>query len=539
LVWLQILLAACALAGCATMGGPTVVAVVNGEPLTETDMMSSIRRSHMAEAKQAPPELSVQRLVQQAVDDRLMTQEARRVGIFERADIQEAVRLYLVRESVIRLYRDEVEKKVVVPEKDVKEAFMAGFDEVGLIVLRLADEASANQAAKRLHEGEDPAAVAKDLGLSEPREQLMRRVMVAPELRPLCDMLPGSVLGPVVNAEGRLTVAKLTQRRPVREEDLDKFRKGIEKPMRKEREKERGDAYLAELRAKYPPEVDQAVLGSLSVKIEDLDAVASDQRVVVKAGGKSLTVAQLAAQIKQAAQMRFGAADIEQVKGNIVSAWVDERVIDAEALSRHYELSDAGLAADLAAYQRALALKVYVGQVVSGQAKTDEAAVRAYYQAHLLDYLKPRNLKLRQLTLASQPEAAAASETLKGGADFSWLARQKSHDDEAEKGGQRGWVAEKALSPAAQEALKDLKAGEVTGPVPYGDKWQVFLLESREADEPLPFEEVRTQVQTDYWRAETERVRSEVAARLREGASIEISAKGVASLKERCFPSNK
>mgnify|MGYP001304087308 CR=1 FL=1 len=127
---------------------------------------------------------------------------------------------------------------------------------------------------------------------------------------------------------------------------------------------------------------------------------------------------------------------------------------------------------------------------------------------------------------------------LKAGADFAWLARTRSTDDLAEKSGQLGWVSEDRLSPTVAEAVEGLKVGGLTGVVAVGKTFTILKVEEREEPQPIPLDQVRREVQADLYRAELEKSRVAVAAKLREGSQIQVSPDALVRLKERCFPAD-
>ncbi len=523
-------------AGCASLGGPRAVAVVNGEAVTDQEVQRSLGRIHSAESAAKPPAVDLTAFVQRSVDDKLMLQEARRMGLFERPEVQQGVQAYLVREAIGRLYEEEIERKVEVAEAEVREKFFKEYDEIGVISLSFQESGQAEEAARKLRQGVSPAAVAEGAGLEPPRETFLRRAMAGGEFLALFDLKPGEVADPV-SRQKRFIVCQVTSHRPALEEEFAQFRTAIAGPIRKLREKERSDAYVAELAAKCPPEVDEALLAGMPATPEELNGLRGDERVVARVGEATLSVGQVAAGIIQASKLPMGLS-VEQARANIVNSWTDERLVDAEALSRHYEQRDPALAAELAAYRHELVLRLYTGQVIASQVKLDEAALKAYYEAHLQDYLKPERLKLRQASFETPEKAAEALEALRKGADFGWLARAESVDEAAQKGGQMGWVEVGKVHEQAQAALGKMEAGQVSEAFHVGKRYEILKLEAREPREPWPLEEVKRQVRADLFRTELERVRAEVAAKLREGARIEIDEGAMANLKQRFFPAD-
>ena len=148
-----------------------------------------------------------------------------------------------------------------------------------------------------------------------------------------------------------------------------------------------------------------------------------------------------------------------------------------------------------------------------------EEELRAYYEEHAADYQAPEQRRARHILIRVAPDASeeevakararaeALLEELRGGADFAELARKHSQDPgSARQGGDLGFFGPGVMDPAFEQAVFALKApGEVAGPVrtPFGFHL-VQLVEVRPG-ETRPFEAVREEI--------ARRLRREKAAR--------------------------
>jgi peptidyl-prolyl cis-trans isomerase C len=106
------------------------------------------------------------------------------------------------------------------------------------------------------------------------------------------------------------------------------------------------------------------------------------------------------------------------------------------------------------------------------------AEVRRYYQANPREFEKPEQVRVRQIVVATEAEAQKVTETLRAGADFAAVAKQKSTAPEAGKGGDLGYFARGDM-PAEFNVVFGLPKGGTSGIVksPYG--YHIFKLEDK------------------------------------------------------------
>ena len=106
--------------GCASLlQKENILAVVDGEPITEGDLKYSLSISHRKEDLSSAGTLNLSQYVQKMVDDRLIIDETRRMGMDQYPEVKQAIQAYILRESVVRLYNEEITKKVSVSEDDI------------------------------------------------------------------------------------------------------------------------------------------------------------------------------------------------------------------------------------------------------------------------------------------------------------------------------------------------------------------------------------------------------------------------------------
>ena len=194
------------------------------------------------------------------------------------------------------------------------------------------------------------------------------------------------------------------------------------------------------------------------------------------------------------------------------------------------------------------------------EAKADDAAIKAYYDAHKDEYMTPESVNLRyvEISLAtlesevkvddaqlkafyeeqkvktperfSQAEkrqvrhillqstdpkqdaavkakAEAILKRAQGGEDFAKLAKEFSQDPgSAEQGGDLGMSDRKAFVAPFADAAWGMKVGEIAGPVKTQFGYHILKLDGIEPGSVKTFEQSRAELETDYRRNEAERL---------------------------------
>lgn len=130
---------------------------------------------------------------------------------------------------------------------------------------------------------------------------------------------------------------------------------------------------------------------------------------------------------------------------------------------------------------------------ISTAALTDEA-LRAAYEAGFAD---GGGVEYNAAHILVETEEAAAdlAAQARDGADFGGLAREHSTGPSGPNGGDLGWFGEGMMVAPFEEAVKQLKVGDVSDPVQTQFGWHVIKLNENRAKEAPSFEEVRGQLE--------------------------------------------
>ncbi len=189
-------------------------------------------------------------------------------------------------------------------------------------------------------------------------------------------------------------------------------------------------------------------------------------------------------------------------------------------------------------YRRQIKREIERMQIVEFEVKSriviPEERIKEYYEKHKAQFATEEKVRISAIFLkAKDPNdpdeikrlmkrAEVIMERLKAGQDFSELAEQFSEGPGAEEGGDLGYFKINELDPELRKIIKNMKVGEVSGPIirPFGI--QIIKLVDRKKTGVKPLEEVRDYIYRILYNKEVEKRYSSWLNELRKKAYIKI-----------------
>lgn len=151
--------------------------------------------------------------------------------------------------------------------------------------------------------------------------------------------------------------------------------------------------------------------------------------------------------------------------------------------------------------------------------------VQKVYNSRTERYIRPMQVHLRQIVVASQKEAGQILADLKSGADFETIAKKRSIDpDTAVNGGDLGWVSitDNRLPDEAKAIVEKLAKDKQSEAIKLEDRYVIYhLVERREASQRT-FEDVKDELRREIAFAQVESL-DLVLEQLRKTVGVEIS----------------
>ena len=165
-----------------------------------------------------------------------------------------------------------------------------------------------------------------------------------------------------------------------------------------------------------------------------------------------------------------------------------------------------------------------------------EEKVRAYYKANPDKFTEPEKMRLSIILLevdpsaptaawqAAEEEAAGLLKQIKAGADFAEIAKARSADDSAARGGDLGYLHRGMLPDGIQEKIDGMKPGDLSAPTRVLQGFAVFRYEALQPPKHHDFATVRPRAADLLARDLAEQAWSDYLAGLRKKAKVELNA---------------
>lgn len=198
-----------------------------------------------------------------------------------------------------------------------------------------------------------------------------------------------------------------------------------------------------------------------------------------------------------------GVANEKQLKNATRSILIEQKVIEQAA--RREGLLEAPRVRVLISEKRAQLYGSILSRRYASENPITEDQIRNRYDKLLSSY-DPHEIKFRHILVKTPEEAKEIIQSLKAGADFSSLAKEKSLDQStSQNGGQIPFTnIRNVLVPGLAEAILALQPGDLL-PVPFKSKlgYHVVLIEEKR-EVPFPsYEDVKPKVLSELERLQT------------------------------------
>lgn len=262
-------------------------------------------------------------------------------------------------------------------------------------------------------------------------------------------------------------------------------------------------------------------------------AVAAQDMVLMKAAGAQVTDRDVMAELQRVPpEARAAAVAKPGTLQAILKTLMARRLLAQEARSN-------GL---LASPDVQALLKINEERVLSDArmlqidavGEPNEAALDAYarnkYKAESKLFEVPAQTHARHILLTGDGEEPKAQTEklladIKGGANFEELAKVHSKDPgSAAQGGDLGFFAEGRMVPEFDATLKEMKPGEMSGPVKTQFGWHLIQLVERRPAGKRPYEEVRQELHREARTRILSEKRVAKSTALLEGATYQEDA---------------
>jgi len=516
-----------------------IIATVNGESVFGQSLERNLAKTHQSVDEAQEARFDIDRLLFRAINDVLIGQEARAVGLDEDPDIVAEVDEYRANLALKKLESVEIHPKAQVSEEEILALFEEQYARVTFHVLTSYEEADAGELLADLRCGADLEALAQEKSVDPYRlrkglvDNIARHDLRRDMAGLVFSLEPGQLGGPIQTDLG-WSVVRVDSFEEADPERLESVRYTVGSVVAQNKTLAARRALAAELRMKHEVVIDQKVVEAIQPEPApdgrhepspyDPDAI------IAKIGDThEVTVGEysnrLLGQWKRVRNIEAARASAPIVLNNLIEL----RLMEAEAEARGYE--ELPIVEHSAhAFETEILIPRYLQEVVAANIEISQEDLEEYYDQHQEEYHRPPSVRLAQISLETQEQALEIAEALRQGADVGWIARQHSTDGLAESGGDRGWYVPQQGLEDFNRDLFEAEIGTVLEPFGAANFWLVLKVTDRKDQGIYPLQEISGNIREAVFAEKFRSVLDEFIKTLRSRSEIEVNQEALQAL---------
>jgi len=524
-------------ASCATIPRTSYLARVNQDVITMKDVKAEYKKRHGGHERYLfAGESELRRFLDAVIDQKLLTQEAYRIGLQDDPEIRKAVGNFETVAVIEHLVGKEVKEKSKATDEEIDTVYEWNLDE-GVLARQIVVDSKeeAESIRKRIQAGEDFEAIAREKSISP--SKIFGGLLpplgwgaMDPEWEKVVFGLPPGEVSPVFKSAMGYEIVRLEEKRPLEKPVYTMAYGPIKSRIEQRKFAAHEKEFIRYLRGKYAVKITMPDLTLEELK--KFEGRKPDPVLATWDNG-SVTYSSLAARLDLKSLSSLPPETSRSMIKDALEEVINRETLTREAYARGYD-NVPELSEKVTNLREDLMLKKLYDQYILVNITVNEADIKGYFEEHQSDFIVPEARHVAQILVDSLDTANEVMKKIQDGESFADLAKMYSKDAETKKrGGDLGWVERKNVPPAFEKIFSTLKPGEVDDPVKTDFGVHIIKLLEIRPPRPRDFPEVREEVEKKaLHKKRADRVRSWVD-QLKAVSRVEISDKGIrAALKD-------
>lgn len=250
-----------------------------------------------------------------------------------------------------------------------------------------------------------------------------------------------------------------------------------------------------------------------------------DDKVIARVANKTITVGDLKSRIAKMPPY------YQKIVERNMRRFLDETVIE---ILLYEEAVRKGLAQDkevrevINQAKRKIMIAMVIKTEVEDKVKVNDDETKKFYDANKDKFLAPAMWRASHILVTSESEARQIQSELAKGASFEELARARSMDATASRGGDIGYFRPGQLVPDFEKAALKLNAGETSDIVHTQFGYHIIKLTDRKESAPENYDKAKRVIESELKAVKRSELFDKVLSDLKKkyGAHIEEDARG-------------
>jgi len=460
----------------------------------------------------------------------LLSDEAKRMGLDQEPSYQRKLRTFLEVRSLMQLRYEEVDKKIDLSRENLWKFYLTNYvPRLRIKTLITDNEEEAKKWREEIKNPEDFEALfkklekegkAKDFGWERPKT-------IPQELKePLLSASAGDILGPLPY-KGYYYIIYVEEKHGPDPEDFKTLRQVIAHEYKKKRARELTRDFIAQLRQKYPIQINEAVLENIT--LEELPPSLAKETVLT-IDDQKMSAEAFQQNLKKEAKLRIGRnkkpseKQLDTLKRRLINDIIAQTLTSWEAMNRHYEKD---VLKDIYEfYQRTRLVREFEEKIIWPQVKVTDEEVKKYYETHKEDFTKPAQVEMAVIKTKDEALARKIHQRLKRGEDFFEVAKEiQFHGAHPERHNLANLV------PEMREIVEKMESGEISPVIKIKEWYCIVKLIKHYPEEVHPFEMVKDSIRKTLAQEKFEGLRNKYVAELKAKSQIEVNEKAWQKLR--------
>jgi len=324
---------------------------------------------------------------------------------------------------------------------------------------------------------------------------------------------------------------------PVLEEEFQKRKGQIRRKLRREKEKELSDSFVAMLRKQSDIWIDGELLGLLDPEKHHT----TKKSIIARVNGDPIPLNDMLHDMRRAFQKREKMYSRlkdnseqeklrEELKQQTLYALITYKLIEQEALRRNY-LSDPVFMEIIRKRKERLLVNAFQEKTIYPLAIPTKKELTKYYEEHIDNFRKGYQVWFSEMIFRAREDAEKALKELKEGANFEYLATHVSERWPPKRA--RVWVNTDKFSPGIRQELNRLEVGQTSDVLADGRQYKIIKLKGKRGGAPEEFSRVADTLRKKVVQQKFNAVLSDYLAKLRKESNIKINRKALNRIEEK------
>lgn len=504
-----------------------VLIEVNGEAITSADLERMIVESHATGMSSDRAEGLVPLLLQKAVRDRLILQDAFAMGMGDDPAIAGPIEEEATRKAISLYSRSQVELPTV-SDEEIRQYYEDYYHRVQLRQISFASAEECRSAIRQIESGEvtmGELATRVSLDGLKSRGGLNKDLYWADldfTLRDACEFLEVGAYSEPFEFNGNWAFVRVESRTPVDDAGFADRSEAIRLTIRNYKYEQVWKEFVTGRMASVEVQVNQELLAGIredeAMLYRGEFKLGSEAPFLVIDPGHYITDRRFREAMSETA-MEMGTSTFEAVLERALDEQKEVLVLALDAEQAGY-FEDPEVVEYYQSRLESVVLNAYLKENIADRIVFNRDEYVAFYEEHADEFRGAEEVRMSIMTSDDEALIREAAQRLSEGADFDRVRADVEGRDEKVLAKSASWSPITVFNDDIVAAASGLEVGQTSAPVKFGRGWLIFRLDGRREGSVPPIEMVDSKIREALYYQEFSELLDEHLARLEEGAVI-------------------